>query len=378
MILERDFPTDDRVEKEATSLIKAGHQVDIICFTMKGSDRIEQYKGIKVIKRRISRFIYRSSVGALRFPFYFHFWEKVLKHQLDQADYQVLHLHDLPLARTVHKLSEIYNCRFILDLHENYPSLLSISPHTKKFLGRLVHSNRQWERYEKQFVGEADGLVTVVREMKERIESYAHCEIAIVENTPYLEELQSFDYTPDSNFITLVYSGGINYHRGLNTVIDGLKLAVKENPKIRLFILGSGSYESALRKQVKETDLENHVLFFGWVTPEKMFESIYKSDITLIPHLKSVQSDNSSPNKLFQYMFCGKPILTSNCNSVERVLQETRTGFTYIHDSPQDFKVRLLQLINEMPFDAYKLNGKKALEKYNWGNSVRQLLDLYG
>ena len=378
MILERDFPTDDRVEKEAISLIKAGHQVDIICFTMRGGDRVENYKGITVIKRKIFSFTYRSSVGALRFPFYFSFWENILTRHLDAHHYQVLHLHDLPLAKIAYKLSRKYNNRFILDLHENYPALLNISPHTKKILGRLLHSNRQWQQYEKQYVAKADGLVTVVLEMKERIRPYTNCEIAVVENTPYLDELITYDYIPDSNFITLVYSGGIAYHRGLQTVIEGLRLAIKHNEKIRLFILGTGSYEPILKKQVEEAKLEKHVHFFGWITPEKMFENIFKSDIALIPHIKSVQSDNSSPNKLFQYMFCGKPILASNCNSVERVLNETKTGLTYIHNSPEDFLARLLQLIEEKPYDVYKRNGRNALlGKYNWEYSVRQLLDLY-
>jgi len=377
MILEREFPTDDRVEKEAISLIKAGHQVDIICFTMKGEDRIENCRGITVIKRKISNFTYRSSVGALKFPFYFNYWEKILTRHLEKNDYHILHLHDLPLAKTVYKFSKKYGSKFILDLHENYPALLNISPHTKKLLGRLAHSNRQWEQYEKQYIAKADGLVTVVQEMKQRIEPYANCEIAVVENTPYLDELKIYDFTPDNNFITLVYSGGVAYHRGLQTVIDGLRLVIKQNRKIRLFILGNGSYESILKKQVIESELENNVLFFGWVTPEKMFENIYKSDIALIPHIKSVQSDNSSPNKLFQYMFCGKPILASNCISVERVLNETKTGLTYIYNSPEDFKIKLLQLIEDRPFDVYKMNGRKALEKYNWECSVIQLIDLY-
>jgi glycosyltransferase involved in cell wall biosynthesis len=377
MILERDFPADDRVEKEALSLIKDGHQVDIICFTMNGTDRIENYKGIRTIKRRISKFIYKSSIGALSTPFYFNFWRKILSNHLKNESYQVLHLHDLPLASVVKDVSLQYKITFVLDLHENYPALLRVSPHTKKMIARLLHSNRQWEKYEQKYVGLADKLVTVVEEMKARIRPYAKCEIAVVENTPYLEELLHYDLLPDKGYITLVYSGGLNFHRGLQTVIEGLKLAVKEKPAIRLFILGGGSYEPLLKDMVKDNKLEESVHFFGWVSPAKMFENIYKSDIGLIPHIKSVQSDNSSPNKLFQYMFCGKPILASNCNSVARVLDETNTGITYIHDSAEDFKNRLLELINKMPFDGYIKNGMKAMEKYNWECSVKQLLDLY-
>lgn len=378
MILEREFPIDERVEKEALSLIKAGHQVDIICFTMKSGDAVEQYKGITVIKRKISSLLYRSSIGALNFPFYFNFWKRILLKQLETTRYQVLHLHDLPLAKPVYALSVKYKCKFILDLHENYPALLSISPHTKKILGRLLHSDRQWQQYEKKYVGKPDALVTVVEEMRDRIKPFSRAEIAVVENTPYLNELKTWDALPDPDYITLVYSGGIAYHRGLQTVIEGLKQAVMQNCKIRLFILGTGSYENILKELVKSANLENHVHFFGWITPDRMFENIFKSDIALIPHIKSVQSDNSSPNKLYQYMFCGKPVLASNCNSVERVIRETGMGLTYIHNSSEDFKDKLLQLIDGWPFNEYIPRGRKALEeKYNWERSVRPLLELY-
>ncbi len=378
MILERDFPADDRVEKEALSLIKAGHKVELLCYTINGKDTVETYKGIRIIKRRISRFIYRSSVGALRVPFYFIYWQKRLSDLLKADSYDVLHLHDLTLSKVVYRLSRKYSCSFVLDLHENYPALLSISPHTQKVLGRLLHSNRQWEVYEQHSVAMADGLITVVNEMKERIRPFAKSSIAVVENTPYLEELTRHNVVPDKQFVTLIYSGGITWHRGLQTVLEGLKLAVELDNRIRLIILGGGSYEQALKKVVCDYNLESHVVFMGWVTPGVMYEHIGKADIALIPHVKSVQSDNSSPNKLYQYMYYGKPILTSNCNSVERVIKETSMGLSYVHDSPVDFCNKLLKLIGEMPFDQYRLNGPSAIEnKYNWAISVKELIELY-
>jgi glycosyltransferase involved in cell wall biosynthesis len=378
MIVERDFPNDDRVKKEAPSLIQEGHKVDVFCYTRTGIDRTEDYRGITVIKRRISEFTYKSSALALNMPFYFNFWERILTRHLEMNNYQVLHLHDLVLAQVVYKLSIKYNCKFVLDLHENYPALISMSTFTKKFPANILVSESKWQEYEDKYVGKADGLVTVVHEMKERITPFANCEIAVVENTINLSELVEYENRPDSQYITLIYSGGISYHRGLQYIVSGLRQAIDQNSRIRLFILGSGSYENELRQRIHDNGIEQQVIFLGMLSHEMMFRYMYESDIALIPHIKSVQTDNSSPNKLYQYMFCGKPILASNCKSIERVLTETKTGLTYLYDSPEDFKEKLMQLISEMPFDQYRINGKKALsEKYNWGQSVKELIQLY-
>ena len=49
MVLENQFPDDERVEKEALSLIKAGHEVHLLCATLK-KERVgdENYKGIRL------------------------------------------------------------------------------------------------------------------------------------------------------------------------------------------------------------------------------------------------------------------------------------------------------------------------------------------
>jgi glycosyltransferase involved in cell wall biosynthesis len=378
MILENDFPKDDRVEKEALSLIQAGHQVDLLCCSLNTSGLIYDYKGIKIIKKQISNFIYRSSIGSLKFPFYFSYWEKIIDKLLKEADYQAIHLHDLPLAKPVHKLCKKYNKRFVLDMHENYPALLELSTHTKTFLGKLLFSGKQWQQYEKQYVSKADGLITVVSEMKDRVSPYANCNIVIVENTPPLNDITVCKINPNPNFTTLIYTGGIVYHRGLQTVIEGLHLALKKVKNIRLIIVGKGSYKPVLEKQVKELNLEKFVEFLGWNSSDEMLVNICKADIALIPHIKSIQSDNSSPNKLFHYISCGKPIMASNCTSIERVLNETQMGLTYNHNSPDDFKTKLLTLIAEKPFNQYQIRGRNALlNKYNWENSVKELIELY-
>ena len=381
MVVESEFPPDDRVEKEALSLINDGHQVAIACYTFKKPVSAQNYRGIIIFRKYIPRLIYKSSVGALRFPVYFRYWSRYLKQVIKENSFDTLHIHDLPLAKTGFRMSHQFRIKLVIDLHENYPASLRTTTHTqKKLLGRILHSDRQWRRYEKKYVQKTDLLITVVEEMKQRIVKLGADagKIVVLENTPLLNEYDPPENKPSPDFITLFYAGGINIYRGLQIVIDGMAFLIPGIPNLRLWIIGKGSYEQDLRRQIQKKGLNEHVTFFGWKPLKEISALLAQSDIALIPHLKSEQTDCSSPNKIYQYALANKPIVCSNCNSLERLINEWNNGIVYIHDSPDDFSKKVGDLIKSDKFRQMGLNGKMHIvNKYNWNNSVRSLLTAY-
>ncbi len=380
MVLESDFPPDDRVEKEALSLANSGHTVTIACYSFKKKASEVRYKGITIIKKPISKFIYKSSVGALKFSFYFNYWFKFLIPLVEENVYDVIHIHDLPLAKIGRSLKKKYNLKFVLDLHENYPASLRTTTHTKKPLGRLLHSDRQWQNYEKKYIKEADLLITVVEEMKERIIKLGAIgeKIIVLENTPHLNEFHVPDKTPSEEYITLFYAGGINIYRGLQIIIKAMPLLLNEIKNIRLWIIGNGSYEPNLRELIQKLHLTDYVTFYGWKNMNEIADLLSQSHIALIPHLKSEQTDCSSPNKIYQYAYANKAIVCSNCNSLERLIGEWKNGIVYQHDSPEDFSNKVLNLISSGKYKQIGMNGKKnIINRYNWNISVLPLIQAY-
>lgn len=380
MLLENDFLNDPRVEKEVETLHKAKHKIIVaaICVSDLPSEDIRE--NCLVLRKRIPKFIKKSSVGSLKFPFYFNFWRNYVNQILRHHRIDAIHVHDLPLSSVGNEFKKKYKIKLIIDLHENWPALLNVSSHTNTITGKLLSSERQWRLYEKKSALEADRIITVVNEMKDRIVSLGipSEKVFILENTPYINSIKSLEYERDPLFLTLVYVGGISYHRGLQYVIEGIRLLIPEVP-VRLWIAGDGKFTNYLKDQVKNLHLEGHVTFFGVLTKEKSQDLLRRADLGLIPHIRSEQSDNSSPNKLFEYMAAGVPVLASDCISVKRVITDTNSGMTYIFDSPSDFA----RVVKELHFDrsrsdTFAINGKKAIrEKYNWQQSSASLLKLY-
>lgn len=381
MVLDHEFPSDIRVEKEIETLNSAGHKVDLACYTRTDRATEDVYSGIKIFRKSISNFLYKSSVGALKFPFYFNFWKKFLNEILRKGNYGAIHIHDLPLAALGFQFAQKYDLKFVLDLHENWPVLMKLSDHTQSLLGKILNSHRQWLAYEKKYANLADGLIVVAPEMQERLRKRGveNENTIIVPNTSKKDTFQILkEIEPDPEFLTMLYTGGLTRHRGVQVVIEGLR-QMKLHENFRFWIVGSGRFEQELRDLVKKAGLENQVEFFGWQPQEKVFEFIMKSDITLIPHLKSEHTDNTSPNKIFHYMLAQKPVLASDCNYLKRILNAANCGLIYQNNSSEDFARQLKEMIDSP--DKRKIwgeNGLKAVKnEYNWELTSRQLPVLY-
>lgn len=383
MVLDHNYPTDQRVEKEIKTLINNNHEVVLACYSHQRKEKLYEKEGrLTIYRKPISNFRLKTSVAALKFPFYFEFWKKFISDIITNEQIDAIHIHDLPLAEVGAFFKEKCSIPLVVDLHENWPASLEIAKHTNTPMGKLLSSNKQWRRYEQAILKKADAIITVVEEMRDRIHALGipKEKIHVISNTVDFSEFPKISTSgpKEKNRFTLFYAGGINIHRGLQIVIKALPEILKELPNVEFLILGNGSYKKELKDLVHQLEIDEHVHFLGHKNFEEMIKILSRSDIALIPHLRSEQTDCSSPNKLYQYIYTGKPILTSNCISLERLVNETRSGLSYQHDSPESFKNALIDLMNNQK-QKVDLNfaNEKLKEKYNWKVDAGRLCKLY-
>ena len=381
MLLESDFPPDTRVENEISALLEAGHSIHIACYSHDREPTVPENLPYVIHKHYIPPLVYKASVGALKSSIYFNYWRRILKKIFTVHQFDAIHVHDLPLARIGYETGQHYGIRFTLDLHENWPALLSISTHTNTPLGKLLSSTQQWIAYEKRYVVLADDVIVVVEEARKRMMELGAepAKVHVVSNTLNLDEFNFPDQEKDPTHVTLVYGGGVNFHRGIQTVIRALKIIPPKIPNIRVWIIGPGSYLEPLKKLARELEVEKYVHFFGWMNRQELLMRISRADVALIPHIKSPHTDSTVPHKLFQYMYAGIPILSSNCAPLERIVKETSTGLIFKNQDPESFAESLIRLLSDPDFlKQIPENGRKMVEeKYNWNRDAEMLTSLY-
>jgi glycosyltransferase involved in cell wall biosynthesis len=389
MILDRPFPPDDRVKKEAQSLIKAGHEVHLLCFRHNKNEKIyEIIGGIKVHRVFMPHRLYKKlSALILLLPFYGQFWYKHIKQFVLREKIEILHIHDLPLVGVGLKIKKEYGLPVVADMHENYPVFISEIKYANTFLGKTLINKDKWFKKEKEWLSQVDHIVVVVDGMKKRLESIlsSEKEIIVTPNSPVIGdivehqiEIRALSKRFNDKFVVF-YFGGLDSRRGLDTLISAVPLLKEKINNLVIVIVGSGSYLAELKRKIDNNNLSEIFIFEGWHPTSHLQAYMQITDVSIIPHLKSIQTDNSSPNKLFLYMIFAKPIISTNCNSIQQIIENEKCGLIYDSGDHNALLQKILYIFKN-PDEAKKmgLNGAKAVaKKYDWEVTVQDLVNMY-
>lgn len=385
MLLEVDFPPDNRVEKEAISLIEAGHKVDMACYTFLGKASKEQYKGITLFRKSISKFLFKSSAASLVLPFYFNFWKKFILQILRENTYDAIHVHDLPLTRVAYTLCKEYSMKLICDQHEYYSNWIVHTAHLQKGLGPVIRFFSNWKRYEKKYLSKADLVLTVEEPLREayiKNDCVSEETIILVPNTPLKEVFNSANVRKEiigryEGQYLLFYAGGLDKLRGLDMVIKALPEIRKKIPNIKLVLggrLSKGFDLFGLAEELKVTDLIEH---HSWIESSDLpsYLSIAKMGFFTPPGNRD-EIHNTIATKIYQYLAMDVPVIVSDVRLMKQFVLDHGIGM--VANTDLEFADLIIDHF-EHPEKREKLinNCKKYNSAYTWEKSVQQLLERY-
>lgn len=389
MVLDKIFPPDIRVENEAISLAENGFEVYLLCLdynnTLPGE---EVYNGFNIIRLRVSKkWIYRGrALINTPFNFYTYYWAEKIKNFISTYKIDTLHIHDLYLLGAAFLANQKYKIPIVADLHENYVEGLKIYQFANTFPGNILISKSRWAKKEVEWCHRADFIITVIEEAVERYSNLGvpRDKITVVAN--YVNQDQFLDAKDDpeilyrfKDYFSAIYIGSFDTHRGLESVINAVPEIVKKVPQFKLILVGQGRNYKNLVRLTKKYNIEDYVSFEGFQPPDKLPSYIKASTVCLIPHLKTVHTDNTIPHKLFHYMLLGKPVISSDCNPIVRILNQAQAGLIYRSDHPEELARKMVQLFNQPGLlQRMGQNGKEAvLNHYNWNTTSKNLINLY-
>lgn len=389
MILDKEFYGDLRVENEVQALSKAGHKVFVYCFSFNGNAKVDDFNGAKIIHIPVSKkFIYKlRGLINTAFNFYPYYVVNLIKKYLIQHKIDVLHIHDLYLFEIGIILKRKYPKLILVgDLHENYVEGLKHYKFSNTFPGKYLISIKKWEKKEIEWCNKYDYLITVIEEAVDRYASLGipKNKFSVVSNYVNLNSFNVAEFdetilTKFDKYKTLIYVGGFDIHRGLESVINAVPLMIKKISEFKLVLVGDGANLNSLKELSQKLKIENYISFEGWQHHLKLPSYIKAANVCLIPHLKTQHTDNTIPHKLFHYMLLKKPVLASNCKPIERILKDANAGEIYKSSDSNDLAEKTITIFNnENLLKQYGENGYKAvIEKYNWNETSKNLINLY-
>ncbi len=387
MLLDRTFPPDPRVANEARSLAAAGYDVHLLCLRHgRGQAERETWQGIHVHRASIARSFYRkASAVSLEIPAYRWFLGGKLRSFVARERLDVLHTHDLPMVAIGLAEARRAGIPLIADLHENWPAALRNYGYVRRFPGRILISPARWERHERAILPRVDRIIVVIEEAKERLLRLGLPaeRISVVRNTVKADEFRGFGVDPSiaarfrGRFV-LSYLGGFERHRGLETLIDATAILARSHPEALLLLIGGGSTEGPLRARALALGIEDRVVFEGWQPFERFPSYIEASDVCVIPHLRNDHTDTTIPHKLFHYMLLDRPVLTTDCRPLKRIVTEAECGLVVPSGDPEAMAGAAASLADPTLRARMGGAGRRAvIERYNWERDAAVLSDLY-
>jgi len=389
MILDEEFPPDDRVEKEAVSLIKAGNTVSLMCMNYGNLSEKEEYNGIFIKRLKINR-TFRNKIMAtyLIFPFYRNFWTRAIKKFLKDQPVDVIHIHDLPLSDIGIRLKKSHNVRVVCDQHEFYSNWIVNTAHYNTFIGRIVKFFSNWRAYERKNLLQADLVITVEEPLKEIYISKVGLnatKMVVLPNTP---TASVFDPQKKDNEISekyrdnfvVFYAGHLDILRGIDTIIESLPLLRDSIPNLKFVFAGlfTAKYYDPL-SYIKKLGVTDMTDYLGWIPLTKIPYYIAASDICIhIPPAISMEVNSTIATKIYQYVLMNKPSIVGQPKMMKEFIEKNRIGLSIIDNDPHDLaeKIKLLHsdpsLIRE-----FASNTKKIAPLYSWEKTSRPFIEYY-
>lgn len=177
----------------------------------------------------------------------------------------------------------------------------------------------------------------------------------------------------DSNKINVWFIGTFGKTYDLSTVIKSARKIDKYNSDICFIFTGDGEN---MKKWKNESKGLNNIVFTGWIGKKELKYISLHADIGLMAYAKG--APQGLPNKIFEYMAFGLPILSSLQNETKELLEKENVGMSYDPGSSEDLILKVKNLVfNRNILDGMKNNCKKLFnEKYN-SNIVYKEITVY-
>lgn len=383
-VWDADYPWDVRVEKICNSLIKK-HEVHLVCRNSQRRPRYECVNNLHIHRLPYLPAQYGQLNRLMGFPAFFNpVWIYSLWRTIKKTKADVILVRDLPLALTAIAVGRLVGVPVLLDMAENYPAMIRDLWDRQRFsvVDFVVRNPKLVSLVERISLKLCDHIVVVVEESRDRVVALgiSPSKVSLVINTPTPERLvesppSSDKLAPrDGANLVLVYLGLLEWPRGIETAIRAIASVRTTIPDVRLLIVGSGRHERDFHSLVEQLNLKKQVQFLGWLDYAAAIRVIDESDIGLVPHHATESWNTTVPNKLFDYMSKGKPVIASNARPVERIVREEQCGVVFREQDSEDLARAIVTLVPKSVRTIMGRRGRDAVaRKYNWAVDEQRL-----
>ena len=367
-----DLVTDSRVHKVCQTLWDDGFRVLLIgtCNNRSKSLNHREYQ-----TDRIKMWFARSFLFYAEFNIRLFF--RLSRHKAD------IYLgNDLDTMPATMLMARMYKKPIVYDSHEYF---LGMAGMDKKPVRRSI-----WKFIENRVLSRLNYMYTVSDSIRNLYRKNYHKNLYVVRNLPLKNPVRP-DLTPEEaewirtidrkipeNKNLLIFQGaGINESRGAEELVYSMIFLQPE--EFHLLIIGGGDVFARLEKIIDENQLSEKITLVPKVPFAVLSHFTQKARLGISIDKPSVLNHKYSlPNKLFEYLHAGVPVLASRLVEQERIINHYGVG-DFIDDHQPEHIARKIKEIFADPdrMNSWRQNTVKLREELNWENESKIITGIF-
>lgn len=357
LAVTNDLITDNRVHKVASTLLKSGATVSLIgrikLPNTPAINRPYNTKRFKLIFKRGALFYIEYNIRLFIFLLFRRF--------------DIIVANDLDTLLGSYLASKLKSKKIVYDSHEYFTEVPELV--NRKFPKKV------WGYLEKKILPKIKYAYTVSESIAKTYFKLYGIKMQVVRNVPYLNKIYKEKETKESEFKTILYQGSLNIGRGLEQMIDAMEFI--DNAKF--IIIGDGDITQELKERIKSKKLENKIEFKGRIPFEDLINETRKADLGIaLEENLGLNYYYALPNKLFDYIQAGVPILVSPFPEMQKIVKEYDIGTVYDHKTPQALANKIKEIFElKNRYQKWKDNTRKAAKELCWENEEKILIDIF-
>lgn len=281
---------------------------------------------------------------------------------------KIYHFHD-PEMLMIALFLKIKGAKVIYDSHEDVPRALMSRDWIPIWMRRPISSLFEW--FENFISSKLSAIIGATPFIAERFSSINSNSVTI-NNYPLASEIHQLT---DSNRIgkSVCYVGGIGRIRGIEQIVRAL-----EHVDARLILAGTFENEK-LQQEIQNLPGWSKVDYRGNVSREFVREILSRSRAGLVFFHPEPNHTDAQPNKMFEYMSAGLPVLASDFPLWKKIIVDDNIGMVADPMNPLEIARVIREILdNPQMADEMGCRGRsRVMDCYQWTYEERKLLELY-
>lgn len=358
--VSNDLFSDQRVKKMCNSIEKLGFNIVLLGRLLPDSkDITDRNYTIKRFKLCFNKGALFYAVLNIRLFFYLLF-RKV----------DVLVANDLDTLLANFLISKIKGIPLVYDSHEYFTEVPELEGRKAKKI---------WLKIEKSIFPRLKNIITVNKSIADIYKTKYGVDLKIIKNLP--NKLNNF--TPLSkeelniehiHKYIILQGAGINIDRGAEELVE----AMLDVSLSKLLIVGSGDVIHILKNRVLNSELKDKVFFIDKQSPERLKSYTYYAELGLsLDKDSNLNYRYSLPNKIFDYISLGVPVLVSDLVEVSSIVNDYKVGKVIKTHSSEEIAKEINLMLAQDSKKLLHTNLQKAAEELNWENQDSIINDIY-